>query len=217
MKVSGFELRHQRLVHQFVVAAALLTYLFDRNDIVWLFVKNSTAPREMERALFIIATLVIAVGAGVCTWAGACRRPQSATGVRSYRSLQRPLFLGDLLYAIGLASLFPLPGFIILVGGEALRVFRRIGRADDHAQSLQQNPWPAPALAACALETESGSSWVMAFRKEAAKWGIFLTMIVFVITLKDRLAEYLAAASFLAGLLLNAPFFSHSPSADESS
>ena len=32
-------------------------------------------------------------------------------------------------------------------------------------------------------------------------------MIVFVITLKDRHAEILAAASFLAGLLFNLSFF----------
>jgi hypothetical protein len=35
-------------------------------------------------------------------------------------------------------------------------------------------------------------------------------MIVFVITLTDRLAEYLIAASFLVGLLLNAPAFNRS-------
>jgi hypothetical protein len=39
---------------------------------------------------------------------------------------------------------------------------------------------------------------------------MLLTMIVFVITLKDRLAEVLAVASLLTGLILNAPFFSHS-------
>jgi hypothetical protein len=42
--------------------------------------------------------------------------------------------------------------------------------------------------------------------------GIFLTMVVFVITLKDRPAEVLAAASFLIGLLVNAPMFSQKPS-----
>jgi hypothetical protein len=45
--------------------------------------------------------------------------------------------------------------------------------------------------------------------------GLFLTMVVFVITLKDRLAEVLAAASFLIGLLLNAPIFSRAPSTAE--
>jgi len=36
---------------------------------------------------------------------------------------------------------------------------------------------------------------------------MLVTMIVFVITLKDRVAEVLAAGSLLSGLLLNAPFF----------
>jgi hypothetical protein len=40
-------------------------------------------------------------------------------------------------------------------------------------------------------------------------------MVVFVITLKDRLAEVLAAASFLIGLLVNAPIFSHIPNTAE--
>jgi hypothetical protein len=40
-------------------------------------------------------------------------------------------------------------------------------------------------------------------------------MVVFVVTLKDRHAEVLAAASFLIGLLLNAPVFSRAPSIAE--
>jgi hypothetical protein len=217
MKASDFELRHQTLVHQFVVAAALLTYLFDRDDIVWRFVKNSTGPQELERVLFIIATVAIAVGAGICTWARVCGKLESVTGVEPHRCLRRPRFLGDLVYAIGLASLFPLPGFLILVSGEALRVFRLIGRADNRAPNFQQNSWHGPALVEPAPEKQFGSSWAMASRKEAVKWGIFLTMIVFVITLQDRPAEYLAAASFLIGLPLNAPFFRHSPGAGDSS
>ena len=40
-------------------------------------------------------------------------------------------------------------------------------------------------------------------------------MLVFVITLKDRLAEILACASFLVGLLFNPPFFNESSYIDE--
>jgi hypothetical protein len=216
MKASDFESRHQTLVHQFVVAAGFLTYLLDRDDIVWRLVKSSTAPRELERTLFTIATLAIAAGAGICTWARACRETESTAGVGPNRYLWQPLFLGELFYAVGLASLAPLSGFIILVGGETLRVFRLIVRANDPAKGLKQQ-LHEPALAGRPLETKSNGNWQKAFRKEAAKWGIFLTMIVFVVTLVDRLAEYLAAASFLFGLLLNPPTFRSSPGADESS
>jgi hypothetical protein len=187
MKAANFELRHRTLLHQVLVAAAFITYLFDPDDIVWRFVRNSAAPHQQERAIFILATISIAVGACLSTWARATaasvelRRPQS--------------FLGDFLYSIGLASLFPLPGFLILVCGEGLLILRLIGRANGSPKGAQ---YP------------SHSSWSQALRKEAVKWGILITMIVFSITLTDRLAEYLAATSFLIGLLLNAPFFSRS-------
>jgi hypothetical protein len=35
------------------------------------------------------------------------------------------------------------------------------------------------------------------------KWGLFLTMIVFTITLKDRIAEILAGVSVLLWIILN--------------
>jgi hypothetical protein len=69
MKATDFEYRHQTLVHQLIVAAAFLTYLIQRDDVVWRFGKDSTAPRELERFLFALATLFIAIGAGVSTWA----------------------------------------------------------------------------------------------------------------------------------------------------
>jgi len=121
------------------------------------------------------------------------------------RHLHRSRYFGDLLYAIGLASLFPLWGFIILVASETLRVFRLIQGEDPRTRNLLSHMLPTalPLIPPAAQECHSG--WGKAFRQETVKWGLFLTMVVFVITLKDRVAEVLAAASFLIGLLLNAP------------
>jgi hypothetical protein len=57
MKATDFEDRHQTLLHQFLVAAAFLTYLIDRDDVVWRFVKDRTASRELERTLFASLTI----------------------------------------------------------------------------------------------------------------------------------------------------------------
>ncbi|MGA2902641.1 MAG: hypothetical protein ABSD98_02330 [Candidatus Korobacteraceae bacterium] len=215
MKATDFEYRRQTLVHQFIVAAAFLTYFVDREDIVWRFVKDSSAPRGFERLFFIVATVFIVVGAAICTSARVCRRRGSAIGMESYRHLHRSRYFGDFLYAIGLASLFPLWGFIILVAGEALRVLRLIQREDPRARNLLLHMLPTalPLIPPAAQEFHSG--WGKAFRQETVKWGLFLTMVVFVITLKDRLAEVLAAASFLIGLLVNTPIFSREPSTAE--
>jgi hypothetical protein len=174
MRATNFEYRHQTFVHQLIVGAGFLTYLIDPDDIAWRFVRNTAAPRLWERSLFIVATVLIAIGALLCTRA---------------RAFQKARHLGELLYAIGLGSLMPLPGFIILVFGEALRLLRLTRRENDPQDKLGK----------------LDSGWGTAFRKETVKWGIVVTMIVFVITLKDRQAEILAIVSFLLGLLSNIP------------
>ena len=153
MKAIGFERRHPMLLHQLIVGAGFLTYLFTRDDVVWRFVKDTSAPHALERLAFVVATLLIAVAAGMCTWAQANAAPNRAPGSVATSHFHSQRYLGELLYAIGLGSLAPLSGFIILVGGEALRIFR--------------------------LSRAEGSV--------------------------DRLAELLAGASFLVGLLLNLP------------
>lgn len=69
-------------------------------------------PRELERALFAVATLFLAVGAEICTWACAYRRPESRIAVGPFRYLRHPRHLGDFIYAIGLGCLAPLWGFV---------------------------------------------------------------------------------------------------------
>ena len=174
MRATDFEYRHQVQIHSLLILAGVLTYLVDPDDIVWRFVRDTSAPRFWERALFIAATILIAIGAILCTRA---------------RAFHRPHYLGELLYAIGFGSLLPIPGFILLVVGEALRLFRLARRGPAQASAA-----PAPA-------------WGHAFRREAVKWGIVVTMLVFVTTLKDRHADILAVSSFFIGLLLNAPLF----------
>jgi hypothetical protein len=214
MKATDFEYRHQTLVHQFIVAAAFLTYFVDREDMVWRFVKDSSASRGFERFFFVVATVFIVVGAAICTWARVYRRPESATGM-AYRHRHRSRYFGDLLYAIGLASLVPLWGFVILVAGETLRIFRLVQHEDYRTRNSLQHPLTSasPLLPPAAQKFHSRLG--KAFRQEAVKWGLFLTMVVFVITLKDRLAEVLAGASFLIGLSLNAPIFGRAPSTVE--
>jgi hypothetical protein len=212
MKATDFEYRHQRLVHQFIVAASFLTYLVQRDDVVWRFVMDRTTPRELERILFIIATLFVTVGAALCTWARASDR--SATELGPYVYLHHLRYLGDFVYAVGLGSLAPLSGFVILVVGEALLLLRLMRREEDtrNLQQLRSRISPVPSSVP---GRDGDPRWAKAFRKEAVKWGLVLRMLVFVITLKDRLAEILACASFLVGLLFNPPFFDRSSYIDE--
>lgn len=68
LKATDYEYNHPILVRLLIVGAAFLTYLIDRDDMVWRFVKNHGAQtRTWEHWLFLAATLLIGMGAYVCT------------------------------------------------------------------------------------------------------------------------------------------------------
>jgi hypothetical protein len=84
-----------------------------------------------------------------------------------------------------------------------------------HAERATE-PSPISAPLSFAPEKDPYPPWGKAFRKGAVRWSLVLTTLVFVITLKDRLAEILAVVGFLLGLLFNPPGFSDSSTIEES-
>jgi hypothetical protein len=108
------------------------------------------------------------------------------------------LFVGEFLYAIGLASLAPLKGSLILIAGESLRI-GRLARGGGVPPTAGGGTFEPPGAAK--------PSWGRSFRNEAFKWGVCLAIGAFTITLRDRLAEVLLAAAILVGLVFMAPDF----------
>jgi hypothetical protein len=199
LKMSDFERRHALLLHQSVIAAAFLTYLVDPEDVVWRFIKNNPANRVLEHASFAVATLLVGVAALVCTRARALGYERVSGQQQEFAlsgNWRERLFVGEFMYAVGLAALAPLRGSLILIGGEGIRICRLAqgGGAPSAAGSRRVGPLIATRL-----------RWRGAFRREAFKWGVFLAMGVFTITLRDRLAEVLIAVASLVGFVLMVP------------
>ena len=189
MKATEFEFRHQPLLRFLVVGTAFLTYLFDPVDVVWRIVEHRPDARLLERLYFAFATALIGAGAALCTAAVA------SAPITPENSGRRPRIrpsghIGSVLFAVGVASLAPFPGAVILLLGESLLALRLIllERSFGH----DRDPRPA-----------SPPSWLRAMREESAKWGIFLMMIVFTWLLIDRVAELLAVASLVVWAALN--------------
>jgi protein-S-isoprenylcysteine O-methyltransferase Ste14 len=211
VRATDFEYRHQTLLHLLIVAISFLTYLFDRDDIVWALVRGQAHPRFLERLLFALATLFIGVSTVVRTWAGAYPWPPDPgfpppfRRDGPYRYLRNPRQLANILFAIGLASLAPLWGFAFLIAGEAILALRLIER-EKEANDAESVGLAAPIAAPPHVVQRSPPRlpvWGKAFRQESAKWGLLLTMIVFTSLLKDRVAEVLVVASFMVWIVLN--------------
>jgi hypothetical protein len=195
MEATEFESRHRLLLHQAIVGAAFLTYLIDPDDVVWRFIKHSPMHlRERERLVFTAVTVLFGVAACLCTWSH--RAPRAGVGVGRTGRLGYPGYLGEFLYAVGLASLAPLSGCCLLIAGDGLRLLR-LARRERETDGAPDRP---------CTRTE-------AFRREALKWGLFVSMIAFTCTLNDRLAETLIAASVLVWTVLQARV-GHALSAD---
>ena len=197
MKATKFEVRHQALLHLLLVAVAFLVYFIQRDDIVWAWIKDSPQNRLFERLLFAVATVLIGVGAVICSWErmhpefSLVGAPAAGGANGMYRYLSYPRYFGGLLYSVGLGSLAPPLGFVILVVGEALFGLRLI-----RGTSVLN-------LAKVSALPQGAQDWGQGIRREAGKWGLFVTMIVFTIVLVDRVAEVLALASLLVWLALN--------------
>jgi hypothetical protein len=217
MKATDFEFRHQTLVPLTLVTAAFLTYLLDPDDIAWKLVRGEPRARLLERLLFLVATVLIGAGSWLRTWAlvesgselaGLPTRREGFSRVLAY-----PQHLGNLLFSIGLASLAPLWGFVLITAGETVVVIRLIGRAEaireQEAGATELRPSVAGEVATAQSFLQPNrlargrSAWAKAIRQEAGKWGLFVTMIVFTLLLRDRVAEVLAVLSFATWAVLN--------------
>lgn len=183
MKASAFEQRHAMALRPSVYALAFSVYFFDRDDVVWRFIRYSASPRALEHGAFLMATLLIGLGAYLCTQADACAAERGA-----YLHKRGGLW-GDWLYAVGLSTLAPLGGCLILVVGESIRI-PRLGFAERHDVTAD----------ACLARVPR---WGDAFQRQAAKWGVEVTMVAFTVTLIDRVADYGIAASIAVWAALN--------------
>lgn len=195
---SRFERAHQLFVHCLIVGAALLTYLRDGEDVVWRFIKNQGAQtRPLEHAAFLAATVLIGLGAYLCT--------SSRTVVQElpdWRLSRCKNYLGQFVYAVGLATLLPLAGFLILTIGEGARLIRLSVYDDEQKESISCDGL-SHALKTVTPAVTPVVRWVTAARAEAVKWGLLISMIVFTVTLRDAYADYLIGASVLFAALVN--------------
>jgi len=192
VRVTNFEIRHPILIHELIIFLGFSMYLLDREDIVWRFIKQSPNRRLLEHAFFFLAAILIGLGAAFCT------RSRAKNEMTGMGAGNRKL-LGEWIFAIGLSSLAPLVGCILLIAGEGFRLLRLACGIESAQARNQSGAAPADRSAL----PSSHSQWTGALRREAAKWGLFITICVFAMLLIDRLAEIMAGASVVVWMLMN--------------
>lgn len=195
-----------------VNVCAALALLFYRNRVV--------APGQIDHliaVLFWVGTGITALAALIRTWAGAYLRTAvvhdaALHGERlvadgPYRHVRNPLYLGNMLLVVGVGFLASRTGFVVLVLGMLIIVYRLILReemtllasqGESYRRYRDAVPRLWPSLAPRVRASGAKPDWLDGFCGELFMWSAAAAMAVFTPTLKIQFFW----ATFGAGLAI---------------
>ena len=193
--------KHHGKSFEFVVRAALFlvglsTYLVSPDDVVWRFIRTTPHARVWEHALFGIAAAIL--GFALLLKVKASVHPANQDSHDPSRITDT---VASLLQAIGIGSLLPLPGFLLLVLGDvaaSLLLYRRQSTAGDPRAEWDSRRARRPSQA---------FRWRTALATQTGLCFAFLSMAIFSVVLIDRVADALFAMTALVSIVANSrPF-----------
>jgi hypothetical protein len=187
--------RLRLIVRAALLLAGLATYLISRDDVVWHFIKAAPHGRTLEHAFFGIAAAILGF---------ALLLKMKLTVQENQNSHDRFRFtatVASFLQAIGIGSLLPLPGFLVLIFGDlATSLFLGSG------QSIVRDPGTERPSDRAQSPTH-GSRWGTVWATHIGLCLAFLSMAAFSVVLIDRVADVLFAMTALVSLTANLRLF----------
>ncbi len=181
-----FAVRHPLLIHGILVILCWLSYLFDREDVVWRFIKDSANARLLEHLAFAFAAVCIGFG----IWLGAWPTGRSANDANQTVRAIRRRSVGEILHVIGIASLLPLLGSVALICAESVRSMT-------YARYRIAASTRLAAVPGYELSASRSPLLRRILLRHIAGICAFFSMLAFSITLRDHLADALFAATAL--------------------
>jgi protein-S-isoprenylcysteine O-methyltransferase Ste14 len=234
MRASQWEFKNRATLFGFIFAFAFSLYLVDpRNTAVvlseWLSARSGWVPRLLVHLIFAFAALLVMAAAAIRTWASACLHAAVVYGAQvkteslvadgPYRFVRNPLYLANVLFAVGIGSMMSRSGCIAVVVLTCLFCYRLVlleetalrekqGMVFEHYRRSAHRFWPslAPHLAAAGGQ----ANWAAGFKAEMWYWGFAAALTVFAAALNATLCFVMFAASIVAiwsssGLLQRKP------------
>jgi hypothetical protein len=180
-----------------IVRAALLlvglsTYLISPDDVVWHFIRTAPQSRVLEHALFGVAAAILGLALLLKVKVSVHSENQDGHGPCPITST-----VASLLQAIGIGSLLPLPGFLLLVFGDPVASLLLYGR-----YSTAENPRAGRDFRR-ARSPLQGFRWRNALATHIGLCFAFLSMAIFSVVLIDRVADVLFAMTALVSVAAN--------------
>ena len=210
MKASNWEFEYRAMIFGLIFAVAFPLYSLDHQNSTaaftnWLEPRLHMDGELLARLLFGLAAIVVIAGASLRTWASAYLQSNIvyASTVKSaslvadgpYRHVRNPLYLANILMAIGMGAMMSRPGLVVAVVLMTVFCHRLILREEGELQAVQGErferfretvPRLLPSVRARVPSSGAQPKWSEGFKAEGWFWGFALSLVVFTITLQLR-------------------------------
>lgn len=210
MKATEFEFRYRFWLIGAIFWFGFLLYKVDPLNMAQYLVNrtvgaNSPHADLVARSLLLFGAFLVLLTALIRTWASAYLRTdvvqdpnlraETVLADGPYRYVRNPLYLGNILLAIGMGLLASRVGFAFIVLGMFIFCERLIGLEESNLAREQGESYLAfcrrvprllPALRARVPASGLQPKWRQAFSGELFMWGFFAAMLVFAITIDQK-------------------------------
>ena len=194
-RANVLELQRPYLIHGLVLLFGWGTYLLDRDDVLWRFIRHSPQSRLLEHLGFGGAAAAIGIGILLGCW----RTDRDYCWEGWTPGVIRRRCAGEILHGIGLATLVPVAGFVLIVCGEAIRSVRYAGLKMRIAREGGGGlPGGIPITA------PPGPAWKWLVLSQAGMWCAFVSMVIFSIILIDHAADRMFGLTMLVSIATRA-------------
>lgn len=230
MQATLFEFRHRWWIIFFIFFAAFSAYFLDPVNCGvaltnWLAKRSGTTATPNDyRLIFAFGALLLVFAAFLRTWGTSYLQPEVMRDphVRTerlladgpYRHVRNPLYLGNILMAVGMGLMASRIGFPILSLGITVFVIRLLLREEAELLRDQGEPYRRycaavprllPSLTPRVPPAGNVPHWGQGFRAELMYWLLVLAMASFAATLNIKIFWGLFAAAVASSWLYQRP------------
>jgi protein-S-isoprenylcysteine O-methyltransferase Ste14 len=221
MKATDWEFTNRALVFGLIFAISFPLYSLDHQNSAgafgnWLGPRIGADPDHTARFLFAFAALLLVTAALLRTWTSAYLeagvvyastvKTEDLVADGPYRHTRNPLYLANILMAIGMGALMSRIGFVVAVLLMVVFSYRltlreetelRCNQGERYERYANAVPRLWPSLLPRTVSAGRQPNWRDGFKAESWYWGFAASSIAFAITLNLKVFFAIFGASIV--------------------